>query len=73
MKEWLQNKAMLEEDGAEVVEIVFALVVAVICGAALVGIGSLVAGAMNNGVQDSLTDAMEDAGIDYEDDDGEDE
>lgn len=71
LKERIQNVAMLEEDGAEVIEVVFALIAAVIMGAALIGIVNFLFGAdgalnkaeLNTKVEDQIQ-----AGIDSIDD-----
>lgn len=58
---YIQNKAMLAEDGAEIVEIIFGLVFAIGFGACLMAVQDVI-NAMLNAAGDGAADAFNDLG-----------
>lgn len=58
---YIQNKAMLAEDGAEIVEIIFGLVFAIGFGACLMAVQTVI-NDMMNAAGDGAADAFNDLG-----------
>lgn len=67
IKERIQNVEMLEEDGAEAIEIVFALIAAIVLGAAILGIAQTIGSNLESTgdeINGKLDDALANAGAD---------
>lgn len=65
IKERIQNVEMLEEDGAEAIEIVFALIAAIVLGAAILGIAQVIGSNLESTgdeINGKLDDALANAG-----------